>query len=176
MLTVTLAGLRLRWRLLLLSAVAVGLGVAFTAATLIYTATVNAAYYSQYAAEAKNVDAAVLPGRAPAVPLSDLAAVRAVPGAAAVEGRLQGPLTLIGAGGRAGAATAIDRPPTRGSASTRSSRAAGACCLTRTPPRSTMCGQAPRSRWRIRTGAPSGWWSPGSPTWALPGEYSAAPC
>jgi putative ABC transport system permease protein len=90
--------------------VAVGLGVAFTAATLIYTATVNAAYYAQYAAEAKNVDAAVLPGSGATVPLSDLAAVRAVPGAAAVEGRLQGPLTLIGAGGRTDAATAIDRP------------------------------------------------------------------
>ena len=110
MLTVTLAGLRLRWRRLLLSALAVSLGVAFTAATLIYTATVSAAYDSQYAAEAKNVDAAVLPGSGPTVPLSDLAAVRAAPGVAAVEGRLQGPLTLIGPGGRTDAATAIDRP------------------------------------------------------------------
>jgi putative ABC transport system permease protein len=110
MLTVTLAGLRLRWRRLLLSALAVGLGVAFTAATLIYTATVSAAYYSQYAAEARNVDAAVLPSAGPTVPLSDLAAVRAVAGVGAVEGRLQGPVTLIGAGGRAEAATAIDRP------------------------------------------------------------------
>ena len=110
MLTVTLAGLRLRWRRLLLSALAVNLGVAFTAATLIYTATVSAAYDSQYAAEAKNVDAAVLPGSGPTVPLSDLAAVRAAPGVAAVEGRLQGPLTLIGPGGRTDAATAIDRP------------------------------------------------------------------
>jgi putative ABC transport system permease protein len=110
MLTVTLAGLRLRWRRLLLSALAVSLAVAFTAATLIYTATVNAAYDSQYAAEANNVDAAVLPGAGPAVPLTDLAAVRAVPGAAAVEGRLQAPVTLIGAGGRTDAATAIDRP------------------------------------------------------------------
>jgi putative ABC transport system permease protein len=110
MLTVTLAGLRLRWRRLLLSALAVTLGVAFTAATLIYTATVSAAYYSQYAAEARNVDAAVLPGSGPTVPLTDLAAVGSVPGAAAAEGRLQGPLTLIGAGGRTDAATAIDRP------------------------------------------------------------------
>ena len=110
MLTVTLAGLRLRWRRLLLSAVAVSLGVAFTAATLIYTATVNAAYYSQYAAEARNVDAAVLSSSGPAVPLTDLNVVRAVPGVAAVEGRLQGPVTVIGAGGRADAATAIDRP------------------------------------------------------------------
>jgi uncharacterized protein involved in exopolysaccharide biosynthesis len=46
MLTVTLAGLRLRWRRLLLSALAVSLGVAFTAATLIYTATVSAAVSS----------------------------------------------------------------------------------------------------------------------------------
>jgi putative ABC transport system permease protein len=110
MLTVTLAGLRLRWRRLLLSALAVSLGVAFTAATLIYTATVSAAYDSQYAAEAKNVDAAVLPGSGPTVPLSDLAAVRSVPGAAAVEGRLQAAVTLIGAGGRTNAATAIDQP------------------------------------------------------------------
>ena len=110
MLTVTLAGLRLRWRRLLLSALAVSLGVAFTAATLIYTATVSAAYDSQYAAEAKNVDAAVLPGSGPTVPLPDLAAVRAVPGVVAVEGRLQGPVTLIGAGGRTDATTAIDRP------------------------------------------------------------------
>lgn len=110
MLTVTLAGLRLRWRRLLLSALAVGLGVAFTAATLIYTATVSAAYYSQYAAEAKNVDAAVLPAAGPTVPLPDLAAASAVHGVAAVEGRLQGPVTLIGAGGRTDAATAIDRP------------------------------------------------------------------
>ncbi len=110
MLTVTLAGLRLRWRRLLLSALAVGLGVAFTAATLIYTATVSAAYYSQYAAEARNVDAAVLPAAGPTVPLPDLAAVSAVHGVAAVEGRLQGPLTLVGAGGRTDAATAIDRP------------------------------------------------------------------
>ena len=110
MLTVTLAGLRLRWRRLLLSALAVTLGVAFTAATLIYTATVSAAYDSQYAAEARNVDAAVLPGSGPTVPLSDLAAVRAVPGVAAADGRLQAPVTLIGAGGRTDAATAIDRP------------------------------------------------------------------
>jgi putative ABC transport system permease protein len=110
MLTVTLAGLRLRWRRLLLSALAVSLGVAFTAATLIYTATVSAAYDSQYAAEAKNVDAAVLPGSGPTVPLSDLAAVRSVPGAAAVEDRLQAAVTLIGAGGRTNAATAIDQP------------------------------------------------------------------
>jgi putative ABC transport system permease protein len=110
MLTVTLAGLRFRWRRLLLSAVAVSLGVAFTAATLIYTATVSAAYYSQYAAEAKNVDAAVLPSSGPTVPLSDLAAVRAVPGVAVVEGRLQGAVTLISAGGRTDAATAIDQP------------------------------------------------------------------
>ncbi len=110
MLTVTLAGLRFRWRRLLLSALAVTLAVAFTAATLIYTATVSAAYYSQYAAEARNVDASVLPSAGPIVPLPDLAAVSAVHGAAAVEGRLQAPLTLIGAGGRTDTATAIDRP------------------------------------------------------------------
>lgn len=44
MLTVTLAGLRARWRRLLLSAAAVALGVAFVAGTLINTATVNTSY------------------------------------------------------------------------------------------------------------------------------------
>ena len=154
MLTVTLAGLRLRWRRLLLSAVAVALGVAFTAATLIYTATVGAAYYSQYAAEAKNVDAAVLPGSGPTVPLSDLAAVGAVPGVAAAEGRLQGPVTLIG-GRRADRRRRRDRPARRPAVPLLhgASRAAAACCSTRTPPRSTTCGRAPRSPWWITTGA-----------------------
>jgi hypothetical protein len=56
-LTVTLAGLRARWRSSVLSALAIALGVAFVAATLINTNTVHAAYYSQFAAQAKNVDA-----------------------------------------------------------------------------------------------------------------------
>ena len=63
MLPVTLAGLRARWRRLLLSAAAVALGVAFVAGTLINTAMVHASYYSQFAAQARNVDAAVEPAR-----------------------------------------------------------------------------------------------------------------
>jgi putative ABC transport system permease protein len=109
MLTVTLAGLRARWRSLLLSALAVALGVAFTAATLIYTATVDASYYGQFAAQAKNVDAAITPDDGQQLPLADLAAVRAVPGVAAAEGRLQGSVTLAD-GGRYYAATAADLP------------------------------------------------------------------
>jgi putative ABC transport system permease protein len=111
MLTVTLAGLRARWRRLLLSALAVALGVAFIAGTLINTATVHAAYYSQFAAQAKNVDAAVEPAKpGTLLPLSDLAAVRAVNGAAEAEGRLSGALPIVGAAGRAYAATAEDLP------------------------------------------------------------------
>ena len=111
MLTVTLAGLRARWRRLLLSALAVALGVAFIAGTLINTATVHAAYYSQFAAQAKNVDAAVEPAKpGTLLPLSDLAAVRAVNGAAEAEGRLSGALSIVGAAGRAYAATAEDLP------------------------------------------------------------------
>jgi putative ABC transport system permease protein len=110
MLTITLAGLRVRWRKLLLSALAVALGVAFTAGTLIYTDTVNASYYSQFAAQAKNVDASVVPDDDGTLALSDLAAVRSVSGVAAAEGRLQGSLTLVGANGRAYSATAIDLP------------------------------------------------------------------
>ena len=110
MLTATLAGLRLRWRRLLLSAAAVALGVAFAAGTLINTATVRASYYSQFAAQAKNVDATVEPPGAARLPLSDLAAVRAVPGIAAAEGRLQASLPIVGADGRGYAATAEDLP------------------------------------------------------------------
>jgi putative ABC transport system permease protein len=111
MLTVTLAGLRARWRRLLLSALAVALGTAFVAGTLINTATVHASYYAQFAAQAKNVDAAVEPtGPGALLPLSDLAAVRAVAGVASADGRLSGALPVVGAGGRAFAATAEDLP------------------------------------------------------------------
>jgi putative ABC transport system permease protein len=110
MLTVTLAGLRARWRRLLLSAAAVALGVAFTAGTLINTATVHASYDSQFAAQAKNVDAAVEPADGARLPLSDLGAVRAVPGVAAAEGRLQAALPIVGADGRAYAGVAEDLP------------------------------------------------------------------
>ena len=110
MLTVTLAGLRARWRRLLLSAASVALGVAFVAGTLINTATVHASYYRQFAAQARNVDASVGPPPGERLPLPDLAAVRAVPGAAAVEGRMQAPLPIVGAGGRAYAGIAEDLP------------------------------------------------------------------
>jgi putative ABC transport system permease protein len=111
MLTVTLAGLRARWRRLLLSALAVALGTAFVAGTLINTATVHATYYSQFAAQAKNVDAAVEPAEyGTLLPLSDLAAASAVDGVAGAEGRLSGALPIVGAGGRAYAATAEDLP------------------------------------------------------------------
>jgi putative ABC transport system permease protein len=110
MLTVTLAGLRVRWRRLLLSAAAVALGVAFVAGTLINTATVHASYYSQFAAQAKNVDAAVEPASGARLPLSDLAAVRAVAGVAAAEGRMAGSLPIVGAEGRAYAGIAQDQP------------------------------------------------------------------
>jgi putative ABC transport system permease protein len=110
MLTVTLAGLRARWRRLLLSAAAVTLGVAFVAGTLINTATVHASYYSQFAAQAKNVDAAVEAANGTWLPLSDLGGVRAVPGVASAEGRMQGSLPVVGADGRAYAGVAEDLP------------------------------------------------------------------
>ncbi len=110
MLTATLAGLRTRWTRLLLSALAVGLGVAFAAGTLIYTNTVNAAYYAQFAPQARNVNAALEPAAGALLPPSDLAAVEAVPGVAAADGRMSGSLPVVGAGGRAYPGTAIDLP------------------------------------------------------------------
>jgi putative ABC transport system permease protein len=108
MLTATLAGLRARWTRMLLSAVAVALGVAFAAGTLIYTDTVNATYYAQFAPQARNVDATLEPAAGALLPAADLAAVDAVPGVAAADGRLSGPLPVVGASGRAYAGTAID--------------------------------------------------------------------
>jgi putative ABC transport system permease protein len=110
MLTATLAGLRARWTRLVMSGLAVALGVAFAAGTLIYTSTVNAVYYEQFAAQSRNVSAALEPAQGKLLPMPDLAAVRAVPGVAAAEGRLSGSLPLIGVNGRAYAGIAVDLP------------------------------------------------------------------
>ena len=108
MLTVTLAGLRARWRRLLLSAAR--------------RRTRRRVHGRDPDLHRHGQRLLLQPVRGPGeerrcrrpacarreLPLSDLAAVRAVPGVAAAEGRLQGSLPLVGAGGRAYAGTAID--------------------------------------------------------------------
>ncbi len=109
MLRTTLASLRHRAMRLALSCLAITAGVGFVAATLILGASMNQSFYNSFAAGARNVSAAVSPsGTAdlrpgatggPSLPVSALAAVRAVPGVAAADGRVVGPAALIGPDG-----------------------------------------------------------------------------
>ena len=59
MLRTTLTGLRYHALRLILSSLAIAAGVAFVAGTLVLGASMNHAFYSSFAAGAKNVDAAV---------------------------------------------------------------------------------------------------------------------
>lgn len=109
MLRTTLASLRYRIMRLALSCLAITAGVGFVAATLILGASMNQSFYNSFAAGARNVAAAVSPSGgqdlrpgdsgAPSLPASALAAVRAVPGVAAADGRVVGQAALIGADG-----------------------------------------------------------------------------
>lgn len=110
MLHSTVAGLRFRAVRLLVSALAIAAGVAFVAGTLVLGASMKQAFYANFAAGARNVDAAVTAKNAePArpgskatssVPATVLTTVRRVPGVAAVAGRVLGQAPLIGADGK----------------------------------------------------------------------------
>jgi putative ABC transport system permease protein len=109
MLRVTLLGLRYRKARLALSALAIVLGVAFVAGTLMMSASISASYSGSFAVGARHVSVAVAaqksgipPGQigGQVVPAAALAAVRAVPGVAAAAGRLGGPAALLGSDGK----------------------------------------------------------------------------
>src|ERR1700734_1465677 len=109
MLRVTLLGLRYRKARLALSALAIVLGVAFVAGTLMMTASISRSYSGSFSAGARNVSVAVAerksgdpPGQigGQVLPAAALAAVRAVPGVAAAAGRLGGPASLLGRNGK----------------------------------------------------------------------------
>jgi putative ABC transport system permease protein len=82
MMRLALTSLRYRTARLVLSSLAIGLGVAFVTGTLVMGASMNQAYFTSFAAGARNVDAAVTPHgsgsyqpgdpAAPAVPASVL--------------------------------------------------------------------------------------------------------
>jgi putative ABC transport system permease protein len=110
MLRTVLAGLRYRKARLLLSSVAVALGVAFVAGTLLLNASMSARFYAGFAGGAKNVSALVAapksgnpPGQpgGQTVPRQVLGEVRAVPGVAAADGRVIGPAAILGSDGKA---------------------------------------------------------------------------
>ena len=110
MLRTTLAGLRHRKTRLALSSLAILLGVAFVAGTLVMGASMKQAFFNGFAAGARNVDAAVTPRSvqdtrpghldAPSVPAAVLAEVRAAPGVASAAGRLVGQAPLVGRNGQ----------------------------------------------------------------------------
>jgi putative ABC transport system permease protein len=109
MLRVTMAGLRYRKARLMLSALAIVLGVAFVAGTLMMTASINRSYFGSFSAGAQNVSVAVAapesgdpPGQigGPALPATALTAVRSVPGVASAAGRLGGSASLLGGNGK----------------------------------------------------------------------------
>src|ERR1700677_1854875 len=109
MLRVTLLGLRYRKARLALSALAIVLGVAFVAGTLMMTASIRQSYSGSFSAGARNVSVAVAeqksggrpaPTGGQALPAAALAAVRAVPGVAAADGRLGGSASLLGRNGK----------------------------------------------------------------------------
>ncbi len=104
-----LASLRYRTARLALSSLAIGLGVAFVTGTLVLGASMNQAYFSSFAAGARNVGAAVSPRSpgeyrpgaqdAPSVPASVLSQVSATAGVRSAAGRLVGQAPLIGSDG-----------------------------------------------------------------------------
>ena len=102
------ASLRYRKVRLALSSLAIVLGVAFVAGTLMLGASISQSFYGSFAAGAKNVSAIVAaqkPGKppgqygGPTVPASVLDQVRTAPGVAAAAGRLTGSAALLGADG-----------------------------------------------------------------------------
>jgi putative ABC transport system permease protein len=110
MLRTTLASLRYRTARLVLSSLAIGLGVAFVTGTLVLGASMSQAYFDSFAAGAKNVDAAVTaanlgkyrtgdPG-APSLPPAVLSQVSAAAGAGSAAGRLVGEAPLVGSDGK----------------------------------------------------------------------------
>ncbi|MDT7785715.1 MAG: putative transport system permease protein [Pseudonocardiales bacterium] len=98
MLRTTLAGIRARFARLLLSSVAIVVGVAFVSGTMVLADALQATMRDEFARSARGVDA-VVESREYA-PL-DLAAIKAVDGVAAAELRRTVPVPIVGAQGRA---------------------------------------------------------------------------
>ncbi|GAA3835455.1 ABC transporter permease [Sphaerisporangium flaviroseum] len=106
MIRTTLAGLMGHKLRLLLTSLAITLGVGFIAGTFVLTDTLEAGFGQRIAASADKVDVAVLPPRSdgdkPARLLaSDLVKVRAAAGVADAQGLVQGDAALIGKDGKA---------------------------------------------------------------------------
>jgi putative ABC transport system permease protein len=98
----TLAGLRARKLRLLLTGLAITLGVGFIAGTFVLTDTMQAGVTGKFARSADKVDLAVLPEKdGGQLPAALLDRVRALPGVTDAQGTVRGDAVLIGRDGRA---------------------------------------------------------------------------
>src|SRR5919108_5663954 len=104
MLKTTLAGLRAHKLRLLLTALAITLGVGFIAGTFVLTDTMQKGVDTKFARSADKVDTAVLPkddGSGKGLPADLLTRVRALPGVTDAQGAVRGDAPLIGKDGKA---------------------------------------------------------------------------
>lgn len=104
MLRTTLAGLRAHKLRLLLTAVAITLGVGFISGTFVLTDTMDKGVSKTFAKSADKVDFAVLPKSDDpdeGVPADLLREVRALPGVTDAQGLVQGDAALVGKDGKA---------------------------------------------------------------------------
>lgn len=108
MLRTTLAGLKSRLARLVLSSIAIVLGVAFVAGTLIMGDALSASLNDGFAKEARNVDVVVQPDYSrdpgdspPRITQDTLATVRGVPGVASAGIREQVSAAIVGTDGKA---------------------------------------------------------------------------
>ncbi|TYK51144.1 ABC transporter permease [Actinomadura decatromicini] len=104
MLRTTLAGLRAHKLRLLLTAVAITLGVGFISGTFVLTDTMNKGVAKTFARSADKVDVAVQPRADNAddgIPAAVFQKVRALPGVTDVQGLVKGDAALVGKDGKA---------------------------------------------------------------------------
>ncbi|MFI0422113.1 ABC transporter permease [Spongiactinospora sp. 9N601] len=112
MLRTTLAGLRAHRLRLMLTAVAITLGVGFIAGTFVLTDTIQAGISRSFGAAADSIDVVVLPppgGKPVVLPDRTLAKVRQVDGVASADGLIRGTAALVGRDGKT-----VGDHPTRG--------------------------------------------------------------
>ncbi|MFD5828467.1 ABC transporter permease [Lentzea sp. NPDC060358] len=106
MLKTILAGLRARTARLVLSSIAIALGVAFVTGTLVLGDAVEAQTRDNFARSARNVDASVTmgensPNQEGGVPAEFLAKVRGVAGVEGADARMRGRTAMLDAAGKA---------------------------------------------------------------------------
>ncbi|MFF5209789.1 ABC transporter permease [Streptosporangium sp. NPDC000396] len=103
----TLAGLRAHKLRLLLTSLAIALGVGFIAGTFVLTDTMEAGFTEKFAAAADKIDVAVMPEMtdkartAPSVSDATLERIRSIDGVADAQGLVQGTSALVGKDGKA---------------------------------------------------------------------------